>query len=82
MSVFTIRLFAVLREKAGRESLELELDAPQTVASLKSNLRRAFPPLAPYLEACRVAVNREFATDARAIAPGDELALIPPVSGG
>lgn len=82
MDAYTIRLFAVLREKAGRDQLTLELAPPQTVASLKRELARACPPLAPHLDACRVAVNRAFGADAQAIAPGDELALIPPVSGG
>jgi len=73
----TIRLFAQLRERAGASELELELpegarvgDALREVAEIADGL-----PLV-------MAVNREYADDQHVLEPGDELALIPPVSGG
>lgn len=77
-----VRLFAVLRERAGRDSLQLELPAGATVADAVAALR-ADPSLAG-LERLplRVAVNREYAEEDRVIEAGDELAAIPPVSGG
>ncbi len=73
----TVRLFAVLRERAGADSVELELAEGATVAD-------AVVALAPTAGEMpfRVAVNREYARDSDPIADGDELAAIPPVSGG
>ena len=72
-----MRLFAALRESAGSDSLEIELGEPATVAD-------AIAALTPVAGAMpfRVAVNREYADDSEPIAEGDELAAIPPVSGG
>jgi molybdopterin synthase catalytic subunit len=73
----TVRLFAMLRERAGAGSVDLELpdgarveDALAELGSLAEGL-----PLV-------MAVNREYAPEDQELAPGDELALIPPVSGG
>lgn len=72
-----VRLFAMLRERAGASELALELpdgarvrDALATLGELADGL-----PLV-------MAVNREYADEDAPLAPGDELALIPPVSGG
>ena len=72
-----VRLFAVLRERAGSESLEIDLDEGATVADAV----RALAPVAGEMP-FRMAVNREYANDSTPIAEGDELAAIPPVSGG
>jgi len=72
-----VRLFAVLRERAGSDSLEIDLDEGATVA----DAIRALTPVAGEMP-FRVAVNREYANDSTPIAEGDELAAIPPVSGG
>ena len=79
----TVRLFAVLRERAGRDALELELDDGATVVDALAALSAA-PALADVLPRLDVvmAVNRAYAARGTALAPGDELALIPPVSGG
>ncbi len=73
----SVRLFAGLRERAGRGEIELELpegarvsDALAAVGDLAAGV-----PLV-------MAVNREYAAAEQPLAPGDELALIPPVSGG
>jgi MoaE-MoaD fusion protein len=79
-----VRLFAVLREQAGRDSLEIELPEGATVAEAMAALGGASAPLAAALEAMPVvmAVNRTYAGEETRLAAGDELALIPPVSGG
>ena len=79
----TVRLFAVLRERAGRDSLEIELPEGATVADAFASLA-ATPGLGPLIDraSVRMAVNREFAAAGASIGPGDELALIPPISGG
>jgi MoaE-MoaD fusion protein len=78
-----VRLFAVLRERAGRDELELELEHGATAADALARLSRQ-PPLAELLDnmPVRLAVNREIAAAGTPLRPSDELALIPPVSGG
>jgi molybdopterin converting factor subunit 1 len=79
----SVRLFAVLRERAGSDSVRLEVPEGATVAEAMEELRGQ-PGLAEPLERMRVAmaVNREYAGPETALEPGDELALVPPVSGG
>jgi molybdopterin converting factor subunit 1 len=79
-----VRLFAVLRERAGRDSLEIELDEGATVAEALRALAAASEPLGEALEAMPVvmAVNRSYVGEEQELSAGDELALIPPVSGG
>jgi MoaE-MoaD fusion protein len=73
----TVRLFAILRERAGTDRLELELPEGARVA----DALRAVDHLAGGLRLV-MAVNREYAAPDDPLAAGDELALIPPVSGG
>jgi MoaE-MoaD fusion protein len=79
----TVRLFAVLRERVGSDSIEVELDDGATVAEALERLAER-PELGDLLERMpvRMAVNRDYADGDTALAPGDELALVPPVSGG
>jgi MoaE-MoaD fusion protein len=78
-----VRLFAVLREWAGSESVEIELAEGATVADALAELSRV-SLLAEGLDRMpvRMAVNRVYASSETRLAPGDELALIPPISGG
>ena len=78
-----MRLFAILRERAGSSSIEVELPDQATVADAFKALSER-PPLEGILDrlTVRMAVNREYATMDTKLASGDELALIPPVSGG
>ena len=79
----TVRLFAILRERAGRDSIEVELEEGATVAQAFEALS-AQPELGELLERMpvRMAVNRDYADPDTRLAAGDELALVPPVSGG
>lgn len=77
-----VRLFALIREKVGREMIALDVPAGTTVKGLAALLRVAEPAVAPYLEASRVAVNLAFAPRGQVLVPGDAVALIPPVGGG
>ena len=74
-----VRLFAMLRERAGTDALEVELPDGATVGDALAS-----PQLAAIADdlACVLAVNREYALPATELREGDELALIPPVSGG
>jgi molybdopterin synthase catalytic subunit len=73
----TVRLFAVLRERAGAEQLTLELPEGARVKDALGQLEQLADGM-PLV----MAVNREYAAEERVLDPGDELALIPPVSGG
>jgi molybdopterin converting factor subunit 1 len=72
-----IRLFAGLRERAGADELELELPDGAHVADALARVE----PLTKGV-AVVMAVNQEYAQPGDELSPGDELALIPPVSGG
>ena len=73
----TVRLFAVLRERAGHEELELDLPDGARVADALAAVDHLAGELSLVL-----AVNRDYADADQVLHPGDELALIPPVSGG
>ena len=75
----TVRLFAQLRDLFGGDAVAVAAD---TVAGLRGALTALQPAAAPLLGRCRVAVNLEFVDDDHAVTPADEVALIPPVSGG
>ena len=75
--IVTVRLFAALRERAGSDRLELELPDGARVADALA----AVDGLAEGLPLV-LAVNREYAARDRVLEPDDELAVVPPVSGG
>lgn len=72
-----VRLFAILRERAGRDVVELELPDGARVADALAALADVTAGVT-----CVMAVNRDYADPGQVLAAGDELALIPPVSGG
>jgi len=78
-----VRLFAVLRQRAGRDAVDVELEEGATVADALIVLARE-PGLTDALERIPVqmAVNRDYARPETVLSPQDELALVPPVSGG
>jgi MoaE-MoaD fusion protein len=78
-----VRLFAVLRQRAGREAVDVELDEGATVADALAALAHE-PGLTDVLARIpvRMAVNRDYADPETVLSPDDELALVPPVSGG
>lgn len=78
----SVKLFAIARQRAGRDSVELELPDRATVSQLRAALAEHCPPLAELIPHVRFAVNSEYAVDAATIPPSAEVALIPPVSGG
>jgi molybdopterin converting factor subunit 1 len=77
-----VRLFAIQRELAGTRNLELDVPNGGTVADAWVALVERFPVLAPGRSSVRFARNGEYADPTDGLAEGDELACIPPVSGG
>jgi len=73
-----VKLFATLRERVGAAERELEL--PE--GSCAADAWAAIPELGAEPSGLLYALNREYVARERALADGDELALIPPVSGG
>lgn len=78
----TVRLFARLRDVAGASDLARELPEEATADALWNLLAAEHPELAAYRGAVSVAVNAEYARMDARIADGDEVAFLPPVSGG
>jgi molybdopterin converting factor small subunit len=78
----TIKLFAILKDRAGAGELSLELPIGATAGYAAETLARKYPDLAKYLPSSGYAVNREYVPPTSLLHDGDELALIPPVSGG
>ena len=78
----TVRLFARLRDLAGTGELIREVAAPATVRTVWKSLTAEMPSLVEYEGTMSVAVNAEYARMAAAVHEGDEVAFLPPVSGG
>jgi molybdopterin synthase catalytic subunit len=77
-----VRLFAMQREVAGSRELRLEVPRGATVDDAWAAVAEAVPALAPGRAALRFAVNGTYADPDTLLADGDEVACIPPVSGG
>jgi molybdopterin converting factor subunit 1 len=77
-----VRLFASLRESVGRERLELELPDGASVEEAWRSLASRHPALEVLRPSLAAAVNRSYAGFDAPLADGDEVAFIPPVSGG
>lgn len=77
-----VRLFATLRQLAQWSEQVIELPEGSTVSDLLVRLEEAYPALALKGRTVYVAVNQEYTRGERRLAPGDEVALLPPMSGG
>ena len=77
-----VRMFAVLRDRAGVSEAKIEMAKGATVAQAVDAIKDAFPSLSDQLKQIAVAVNREYVQLETLLHDNDELALIPPVSGG
>jgi molybdopterin converting factor subunit 1 len=76
-----ILVFGVVKEIAAASSFEVAVDDHTNVKQLRMVLEKKFPKLAT-ISSYRLAVNNEFAVDETTIHENDEIAIIPPVSGG
>jgi molybdopterin converting factor small subunit len=78
----TVKLFALMREKAGADTIPLEVPTGAAVTQALATLVRQYPVLEPYIANTRFSLHMDFVDPDTALAEGDELVLIPPVSGG
>ena len=78
----TIRLFARLRDLAGAGELAREVPPGATVAAVWLALVAEHPGLAPYRSSVSAALNAEYAKMSASVSDGDDVAFLPPVSGG
>lgn len=77
-----VRLFAVARQLAGADHVEVSLPANASVGSLRAALAAACPSIAHVLPYALFSVNAEYAQDTQILPEVAEVACIPPVSGG
>jgi len=78
----TVKLFALMREKAGTDTIPLEVPAGAALTQALAILVRQYPMLEPYMANTRFSLRMDFVDPNTILAEGDELVLIPPVSGG
>ena len=77
-----VLLFAILRDLAGTAEVPLKLEADATAQCAADAVAERHPSLKPYLSRIAFAVNRQYVPPKTELHEGDEVALIPPVSGG
>ena len=77
-----VKLFAAARQAANQETLSIEIAEGATVQQLKAELGRQFPDLKRMLDHLLVAIDTEYAGEDQVLQAGQDIALIPPVSGG
>ena len=78
----TVRLFARLRDLAGTGELVREVPDPATVQTVWRTLVAEMPAMSDYERTMSVAVNADYSKMSAAVQDGDEVAFLPPVSGG
>ena len=80
MKRYRVKAFGIAREILGGKETAVDMDG-QTVASLRRQLLEKYPDLAG-LRSLLIAVNNTYADDHQILSESDEIAVIPPVSGG
>jgi MoaE-MoaD fusion protein len=80
--IVTVHLFASAREIAGKASIEVTLSDAAQISELKAVISSEYPSLANIVSRSQIARNQEFTTNDERVYASDELAIIPPVSGG
>ena len=78
----TVRLFARLRDLAGAAELIREVPEPADARAVWNAMAAEWPALREYEKTLSVAINAEYARMTAAVHDGDEIAFMPPVSGG
>lgn len=77
-----VKFFASYREAIGRAGLDVEVKDDTNISGLLEQLKQDHPGLGALTENLIVSVNREYASYDTILKDGDDVALLPPVSGG
>ena len=77
-----VLLFASVRQSAGGDEIRIDVPDGSTAGDLLDRLREKIPALEGLADRIKLAVNEEFVDRSYEIQPGDETAVIPPMSGG
>ena len=77
-----VLFFGILKDLAGRNREELELPEGSSVADVLAHYESQVPDLKKWFSSVALAVNQQYAGPNTKLRPGDEIALLPPVSGG
>lgn len=77
-----IILFAAARDLCDNSEVLVELQQSATIADLKVELSKQFPQLEPILSRSAISVDHQYASDQLELSESNEIAIIPPVSGG
>ena len=77
-----VLLFASVRQSAGGDEIRIDVPDGTTAGDLLDRLREKIPALEGLADRIKLAVNEEFVDRSYKIQPGDEAAVIPPMSGG
>jgi molybdopterin converting factor subunit 1 len=78
----TVLLFGAAADRAGTRQTELDVEGAATLDDLWPLLAERHPALSPMRDTLAFAVNGEYARGEDVVSPGDEIAVLPPVSGG
>ncbi len=78
----TVQLFARLRDLAGRQALTCDVPSPATVRDVWHAVVAEHASLGPFERLVSCALNEDFARMTTTVTEGDEVAFLPPVSGG
>lgn len=81
MTNIKVKAFGITRDIVGQREMELEMSGENTVSALRKLLNEKYPKMNG-LKSLLIAVNNEYAEDNTPLKSDDEIALIPPVSGG
>ncbi|UCG68584.1 MAG: MoaD/ThiS family protein [Thermoplasmata archaeon] len=77
-----MKFFASYREAVGKEEIEINVIEKANISDLFDELKKILPKLGSLSETLIVSVNKEYASYDTILNEGDEVALLPPVSGG
>jgi sulfur-carrier protein len=80
--VIEVLLFGAAADRAGTRRVQLAVERPTTLAELWPLLAERHPGLSSMRDTLAFAVNGEYAKMGEPVGPGDEVAVLPPVSGG
>lgn len=81
MRSLELKCFGIARDIVGSSTVKWQTDFPLTALQLQNALLEAYPAFLS-LASVKLAVNQHYAVDSTPVMPGDEVAIIPPVSGG